>query len=119
MALKTIVAALTDLFFLVHITGPAKQLGMQVANVKDKASALAKLQADAAVLVIDLTCTAVEPLDLIREAKAAAPAVSIIGFLPHVQIELRERALAAGCDTVLPRSAFAQKLPELLAAVPR
>jgi len=116
MALKTIVAAMTDLFFLVHITGPAKQLGMQVVSAKDKPSALAKVEAGAEVLVIDLTCAAAEPLDLIREAKAASPGINIIGFLPHVQIELGQRAIEAGCDTVLPRSAFARKLPELLAA---
>lgn len=115
MAVKTVVAVMTDIFFLVQVTGAAKPLGFTVVCVKDKATALEKVTAGAGVLVIDLTCTGAEPLDLIREAKAASP-VTIIGFLPHVQTELKERALEAGCDTVLPRSAFAQKLPALLRA---
>lgn len=108
---------MTDLFFLVNITGPAKRLGLQVVNAKDKATALAKLDGTAAALVIDLTCTPAEPLALIREAKLAAPEVQIIGFLPHVLVELKQQALEAGCDIVLPRSAFGQKLPELLGAL--
>jgi CheY-like chemotaxis protein len=116
VALKTVVAVMTDLFFLVQVTAAAKPLGFQVVCVKDKAAALEKVQAGDAALVIDLTCTAAEPLDLIREAKAAG-SVTVIGFLPHVQTALREQALDAGCDSVLPRSAFAQKLPELLRAI--
>ncbi len=106
---------MTDLFFLVQVTAAARPLGFQVVNVTSKAAALAKVQSGATVLVIDLTCAAAEPLDLIREAKAAG-AVTAIGFLPHVQTTLRDQATEAGCDSVVPRSAFAQKLPDLLRA---
>lgn len=113
--MKTVVAVMTDLFFLVQVTSAAKPLGFEVVCVKDKATALAKLQPGASVFVIDLTCTAAEPLDLIREIKASKDS-TVIGFLPHIQTALRQQALDAGCDTVLARSAFAQKLPELLRA---
>ena len=116
MAVKTVVAVMTDLFFLVQVTGAAKPLGLQVVCVKDKETALEKVRAGAAGMVVDLTCTGAEPIDLVEEAKAAGCPV-VIGFLPHVQTELRQRALDAGCDTVLPRSAFAQKLPELFGAM--
>ncbi|MGB7329904.1 MAG: response regulator, partial [Terriglobales bacterium] len=39
---------------------------------------------------------------------------SIIGFLSHVQGVLKQKAHEAGCDMVLPRSAFSQNLPQLL-----
>jgi len=39
---------------------------------------------------------------------------NIIGFLSHVQGDLKLRAQEAGCDMVLPRSAFSQNLPQLL-----
>jgi hypothetical protein len=39
---------------------------------------------------------------------------SIIGFLSHVQGDLKLKAHEAGCDMVLPRSAFSQNLPQLL-----
>src|SRR5438128_884322 len=39
---------------------------------------------------------------------------SIIGFLSHVQGDLKQKAHEVGCDMVLPRSAFSQNLPQLL-----
>ena len=41
-------------------------------------------------------------------------ATSIVGFLHHLQGDLKLKALEAGCDTVMPRSAFSQSLPNLL-----
>jgi hypothetical protein len=41
-------------------------------------------------------------------------ATSIIGFLSHLQGDLKMKAVEAGCDTVMPRSAFSQSLPSLL-----
>ena len=40
--------------------------------------------------------------------------MNIIGFLSHIQGELKVKAQEAGCDMVLPRSAFSQNLPQLL-----
>lgn len=114
MPVKTVVAVMTDLFFLVQVTGAAKPLGLQVVCVKDKATALEKVRAGAAGMVVDLTCAGAEPVELVEEAKAAGCPV-VIGFLPHVMTDLRVRALDAGCDEVLARSVFAGKLPELLA----
>jgi hypothetical protein len=41
-------------------------------------------------------------------------AVSIIGFLNHLQGDLKMKGVEAGCDVVMPRSAFSQSLPNLL-----
>jgi hypothetical protein len=38
----------------------------------------------------------------------------VIGYLSHVQGELKQKAHEAGCDMVLARSAFSQNLPNLL-----
>jgi hypothetical protein len=38
----------------------------------------------------------------------------VIGFVSHVQIEVRKSAELAGCDVVLARSVFSAKLPEVL-----
>ena len=37
-----------------------------------------------------------------------------MGFLNHLQGELKAKAIEAGCDTVMPRSAFSQSLPNML-----
>jgi len=39
---------------------------------------------------------------------------SIIGLPLHLQGDLKAKAVEAGCDTVMPRSAFSQNLPNLL-----
>ena len=38
----------------------------------------------------------------------------VIGFAPHVETELLEAAIAAGCDEALPRSLFFKRLPDIL-----
>lgn len=53
-------------------------------------------------------------LAIIRQVRAAHPEVPVIGYVSHVQHDLRRQALEAGCTQVLPRSAFVQQLPELL-----
>jgi len=39
---------------------------------------------------------------------------SFLGFLSHIQGELKMKAQEAGCDMVVPRSAFSQNLPQIL-----
>jgi hypothetical protein len=40
--------------------------------------------------------------------------INLIGYLSHVQGELKVQAQEAGCDMVMPRSAFSQNLPQIL-----
>ena len=110
-----------DLFFLAKIQESARKLGVKVEFVKgtDK-EAVARI-ADAseaerpALLVFDLNNLNAKPMTLIPKFKTKyKKAVSIIGFLSHLQGDLKMKAVEAGCDTVMPRSAFSQSLPNLL-----
>ena len=65
-----------------------------------------------ALVVVDLNAAKMEPIELVREVKQAGRRV--IGFLSHVDTELREQAVEAGADRVLARSAFAQSLNRIL-----
>jgi len=38
----------------------------------------------------------------------------LLGFLSHVQVDLQRAAIAAGCDEVMPRSAFSANLNQIL-----
>jgi hypothetical protein len=40
--------------------------------------------------------------------------IPVLGFYPHTDTELRERADAAGVDLVVPRSRLAREMPELV-----
>jgi hypothetical protein len=37
-----------------------------------------------------------------------------LGYLSHVQSELKKKAEETGCDVVMPRSAFSKNLPRIL-----
>ncbi|MCU1342143.1 MAG: hypothetical protein JWN92_1566, partial [Candidatus Acidoferrum typicum] len=48
------------------------------------------------------------------QANAPGNPRRVIAFLSHVQTELAERARAAGCQDVMPRSKFTQNLAAIL-----
>jgi hypothetical protein len=109
-----------DLFFNAKITETARKLGVKVAFVKnDKESIASLLEGDEAdrpgLIVFDLNNANAKPLTLIPKLKAKLKkSTSIIGFLSHLQGDLKAKAVEAGCDTVMPRAAFSQNLPNLL-----
>ena len=110
-----------DLFFLAKIQETARKLGVKVEFVKggDKAAVTRITNAPEgdrpALLVFDLNNLNAKPMTLIPKFKTKyKKAVSIIGFLSHLQGDLKLKAIEAGCDTVMPRSAFSQSLPNLL-----
>ncbi len=109
-----------DLFFLAKIQESARKLGVKVEFVKGDKEAVARLM-DAPeeerprLLVFDLNNANAKPLTLIPKFKTKfKKATSVIGFLSHLQGDLKLKATEAGCDTVMPRSAFSQSLPNLL-----
>ena len=109
-----------DLFFNAKITETARKLGVKVAFIKNDPDVLAGItdgeEADRpGLIVFDLNNANAKPLTLIPKLKAKLKkSTSIVGFLSHLQNELRLKAIEAGCDTVMPRSAFSQNLPNLL-----
>jgi hypothetical protein len=109
-----------DLFFQAKINETSKKLGVKVEFVKNDKDSVSKLtevaEADRPALVVfDLNNLNAKPLTLIPKIKTKLKkATSIIGFLNHLQGDLKLKAIEAGCDTVMPRSAFSQSLPNLL-----
>ncbi|MGB6193390.1 MAG: response regulator [Terracidiphilus sp.] len=109
-----------DLFFQAKINETSRKLGIKVEFLKGDKDAVARLieTPDAerpALVVFDLNNLNAKPLTLIPKFKAKfKKATSIIGFLNHLQGDLKLKAVEAGCDSVMPRSAFSQSLPNLL-----
>jgi len=109
-----------DLFFIAKIQETARKLGVKVAFVKNEKDAVAALTAGAeedrpGLIVFDLNNANAKPLTLIPKLKAKLKrSTSIVGFLSHLQGDLKAKAVEAGCDTVMPRAAFSQNLPNLL-----
>jgi CheY-like chemotaxis protein len=114
--MKTVLAVMSDLFFSVKINDAAKKLSMTVEFVKDKALVLQKAKSQPSLIILDLNCDIAEPIDLIAQIKRDPETkdITIIGFVSHVQTELKQKAQASGCDVVVARSTFAQNLPAIL-----
>jgi CheY-like chemotaxis protein len=114
-----IFAFVDDLFFAAKIQETARKLNVKVEfakNDKDLAERMATNGEEKPSLIIfDLNNVAAKPLTLIPKLKSKLKkGTSIIGFLSHVQGDLKQKAHEVGCDMVLPRSAFSQNLPQLL-----
>ncbi len=116
-----IFAFVSDLFFVAKIQEISRKLNVKVEFVKTPDEIFEKQQQNGngdekpALIIVDLNNVAVKPLSTIQKLKAKLKkGTSIIGFLSHVQGELKVKAQEAGCDTVLPRSAFSSNLPQLL-----
>ena len=109
-----------DLFFLAKIQEAARKVGVKVAFVKadkDIVSRLADVPEGSrpSLIVFDLNNVGAKPLTLIPRLKSKMKrGTSVIGFLSHLQGDLKAKAMEAGCDMVMPRSAFSQNLPNLL-----
>jgi len=114
-----IFAFIEDLFFLAKIQETARKLNVKVEFVKSDKDLMERMQQNGeekpSLIIFDLNNANAKPLTLIPKLKSKLKkSTSIIGFLSHVQGDLKQKAHEVGCDMVLPRSAFSQNLPQLL-----
>jgi len=114
-----IFAFIEDLFFLAKIQETARKLNVKVEFVKTDKDLMEKMEQNGdekpSLIIFDLNNSNAKPLTLIPKLKSKLKkGTSIIGFLSHVQGDLKQKAHEVGCDMVLPRSAFSQNLPHLL-----
>jgi CheY-like chemotaxis protein len=116
MESKKVLAVLEDLFFTVKINEAAKRAGLPITFVKSEHDALEQAKLHPALIIMDINFQGIDPLNLIRKLKADenTKRINLIGYLSHVQGELKVQAQEAGCDMVMPRSAFSQNLPQIL-----
>jgi hypothetical protein len=108
-----------ELFFQAKIQETAKKLGVKVAFLKNDKESIASLTDGEAnkpaLIVFDLNNANAKPLTLIPKLKTKLKrSASIVGFLSHLQGDLKAKAVEAGIDVVMPRAAFSQNLPNLL-----
>ena len=113
---EKILIAVDDMFFAAKILSVAQHLGKTVERVKTATEIEAAITPNLpTLLIIDLNSTKFDAVEIIASLKAQPQSsMTVLGFLSHVQIDLRRRAEQAGCDYVLPRSAFSQLLPDIL-----
>jgi CheY-like chemotaxis protein len=113
---KTVVAVLSDLMFTVKIQDAAKRAGLDSVFVHSRQDALARARLNPAVIILDLNSTGTDVLELIGALKADEDTrgIDLLGYVSHVQVDLKQAAQDRGCDMVIARSAFSQNLPIIL-----
>jgi len=108
---------LADLLFIARIREAADAVGLTSRRVTTPEELLQwARQERPAAIICDLQAEPLQPLRAIAAVKAdvALREIRTIGYFSHVRDDVRVRAVHAGCDLVLPRSAFIVRLPELL-----
>ncbi len=130
------IALIDDLFFLAKVHETAKHTGVTLETAATGEQLLkAAAASPAALIVVDLNARqgALDAVERLCASNGASNGESngaanrevllpngqgnprrVIAFLSHVQTDLAERARAAGCTEVMPRSKFTQNLAEIL-----
>jgi DNA-binding NarL/FixJ family response regulator len=108
-----------DLFFQAKIQETARKMNVKVEFVKTDKDIYEHIGQNGdekpSLIIFDLNSNSAKPLTTIPKLKSKLKkATNIIGFVSHVQGDLKMKAQEAGCDMVLPRSAFSQNLAQLL-----
>jgi len=114
-----ILVILDDLLFTSRIRATAAQVGASVAFARSLDAAVAEMQKSLPSLVVfDLNNPRIDALGIVESMKAdpRLASVPLMAFASHVQVASMEAARRAGVNDVLPRSAFAERLPDILRA---
>ncbi len=114
-----ILAAVDDFLFRSKIRATAKHVNADVRFAQTPEEILTQArELKPALIIIDLNSAKADPVATIAALKADPElnGVRAIGFASHVHIDLINAARSAGADQVLPRSAFAGNLAEILAS---
>ena len=113
-----IFAFVDDLFFVAKIQEISRKLNVKVEFVKtdkDIAEKTENTEEKPSLIIVDLNSNGIKPLPVIAKMRSKYKKnTSIVGFVSHVQGDLKVKAQEAGCDVVMPRSAFSQNLPNIL-----
>ena len=122
MGATDVLALVDDLFFQAKLAETARKLGVVLKTVSTGTALVEALKQapDGAapsdrprLVVVDLNARQ-GALEAIEQLQRSGNTIPVIGFLSHVQTELAERARAAGCKQVMPRSSFTMNLAEIL-----
>ncbi len=108
-----VIALMDDIFFQMKVAETAKHLGLEFKVAANVDALMNLLEPAPQLVIVDLNARS-QPVEAIAKVRAAAKDIRVVAFLSHVQRELAERARAAGCEEVMPRSSFTQNLAEIL-----
>jgi CheY-like chemotaxis protein len=112
-----ILCVIEDLIFSIKISTAARRLGADVFFERAADAVLDRIREKRPALVIfDLNSAALKPIDVIGAMKEDPElrGIRTLGYVAHVDGATVAAARRAGVDQVLARSAFADRLGEIL-----
>ena len=112
-----VLCAVDDLILSIRISTAAKSLGADVFFERTGVNVLERIREKQPSLVIfDLNSARMAPLEALAALKAdpALRDIRTLGFVSHVDAATIDAARAAGIDEILARSAFVNRLPDIL-----
>jgi CheY-like chemotaxis protein len=116
-AVSVVLAIVDDLLFVSKIKAAAGALGVALTVTRSMDAAIEQMRQTAPSLVIlDLNSTRTDPLGTVAAMKRdpALSAIPTLGFVSHVMTDVINAARNVGVDEVLARSAFTERLAEIL-----
>lgn len=116
-----ILCAVDDLIFSVKISTAARALAAPVFFERTPDMVLPRIREQRPSLVIfDLNSAKLRPLEVIAQMKAdpTLSGIRTLGYVSHVQADLISAARNAGVDEILARSAFSERLGQILTGPP-
>ncbi|MEA2305121.1 MAG: hypothetical protein QOH43_2401 [Solirubrobacteraceae bacterium] len=111
-----VAAVIPDLLFGSRVQSALEAAGHEVELLSREPAGPEEV-AGAGVLVVDLTSPDLDGAALVERlaADGALTGIKVLGFFAHVEPAVRDRALAAGFDQVVPRSRMNREGAELVA----
>ena len=115
---RTILAAVDDMFFAARIRATAEAVGVNIKFFRGVDALISSAAEQAPQLIlVDLHNEKLDPIALAHalRSKEQLKNTPLLGFFSHVQVDLKQAAIKAGFDEVLPRSVFSRDLAKILA----
>jgi CheY-like chemotaxis protein len=113
---RKVVALVEDPFWRTKIDNAVKSVGASTVFLSDPALAAAALEPGApAIVVVDLALKK-SPFEAVSKLKKldGISSIPVVGYFDIVRKDLKEKAVAAGFDEVLPRSTFSERFADLV-----
>jgi CheY-like chemotaxis protein len=107
------------MFFASKIRAVAEAVGKEMSFPRSVDAVVLKArETKPRLIVVDLHNQRIDPVALARALRSDDDlrSIKLLGFFSHVQTDLKNSALSAGFDEVIPRSVFARDLAEILTA---
>ncbi len=114
---ENIILIVDDLMFLPKLENGLAHLGYRPLVATNPTDLNRAITQAPVLTIVDLFSQGFDWAELLGYIKGAGRKgnhIPVLGFGPHVDLELRERALAAGCTAVVGRSAITTQLPQLI-----